>query len=208
MTAGDFEKQLEKIYISAQQFLEDSFRLGLQVLNSGFDPKFIVGVWRGGAPPGIAVQEILDFHDVKTDHIAIRTSSYIGMEQQKVVRVHGLEYIIDNINAEDHLLIVDDVFDSGRSLAAIFDKLREKCRRNMPDLIKIATVYYKPTRNTTDLVPDFYVHETDAWLVFPHELLGLTAEEIRTGKGVDFDLLGKPAKAAEAVSGVRTRKSG
>ena len=208
MTAGDSEKWSEKIYINAQQFLEDSFRLGLQVLNSGFDPKFIVGVWRGGAPTGIAVQEILDFHDVKTDHIAIRTSSYIGMEQQKIVRVHGLEYIIDNINAEDHLLIVDDVFDSGRSLAAIIDKLRERCRRNMPDLVKIATVYYKPARNTTDLVPDFYVHETDAWLVFPHELLGLTAEEIRTGKGVDFDLLSKPAKAAEAAGGAPTGKSG
>lgn len=191
MTTIESEEWSEKVFITAQEFLEDSFRLGLQILESGFDPKFIVGVWRGGAPAGIAVQEILDFHDVQTDHIAIRTSSYVGMAKQKVVRVHGLEYIVDNIDAEDHLLIVDDVFDSGHSLAAIIKTLKEKCRRNMPEVVKIATVYYKPKRNLTHLVPDFYVHETDAWLVFPHELHGLTQEELQKGKGLDFAALRK-----------------
>lgn len=186
MTTIESEEWSEKVFITAQEFLEDSFRLGLQILESGFDPKFIVGVWRGGAPAGIAVQEILDFHDVQSDHIAIRTSSYVGMAKQKVVRVHGLEYIVDNINAEDHLLIVDDVFDSGHSLAAIIKTMKEKCRRNMPEIVKIATVYYKPKRNLTHLVPDFYIHETDAWLVFPHELHGLSDEELHKGKGLDF----------------------
>lgn len=194
MTTIKSEEWSEKVFITAQEFLEDSFRLGLQILESGFDPKFIVGVWRGGAPAGIAVQEILDFHDVQTDHIAIRTSSYVGMAKQKVVRVHGLEYIVDNINAEDHLLIVDDVFDSGHSLAAIIKTMKEKCRRNMPEIVKIATVYYKPKRNLTHLVPDFYIHETDAWLVFPHELHGLSEEELHKGKGLDFDELKKNLK--------------
>lgn len=196
MTTIKSEEWSEKVFITAQEFLEDSFRLGLQILESGFDPKFIVGVWRGGAPAGIAVQEILDFHDVQTDHIAIRTSSYVGMAKQKVVRVHGLEYIVDNINAEDHLLIVDDVFDSGHSLAAIIKTMKEKCRRNMPEIVKIATVYYKPKRNLTHLVPDFYVHETDAWLVFPHELHGLSQEELHKGKGLDFGELKKNLKGS------------
>ena len=64
----------EKTYISADQLLDDSYRLGLQILESGFRPNFIVGVWRGGAPIGIAVQELLDYCGVETDHIAIRTS--------------------------------------------------------------------------------------------------------------------------------------
>lgn len=196
MATIESEEWSEKVFITAQEFLEDSFRLGLQILESGFDPKFIVGVWRGGAPAGIAVQEILDFHDVQSDHIAIRTSSYVGMAKQKVVRVHGLEYIVDNINNEDHLLIVDDVFDSGHSLAAIIKTLKEKCRRNMPEVVKIATVYYKPKRNLTHLVPDFYVHETDAWLVFPHELHGLTEEELHKGKGLDFAELRKNLKGS------------
>ena len=50
----------EKIYITAQQLLNDSFELGIRIFKSGFRPSFIVGVWRGGTPVGIAVQEILD----------------------------------------------------------------------------------------------------------------------------------------------------
>jgi len=191
----------EKTYVSAQSFLEDSFRLGLKVMDSGFKPRFIVGVWRGGAPTGIAVQEILDYHGIESDHIAIRTSSYVGMKQQKIVRVHGLEYVIANINYDDDLLLIDDVFDSGRSVEAIIDKLKKSCRRNMPEVVKIATVYYKPKRNVTDLRPDYYIHETDAWLVFPHELLGLSVEEIREFKGLDFDELRKPPKPLAVASG-------
>lgn len=177
---------VSKKHVTAQELLDDSFALGVKILQSGFRPKFIVGVWRGGTPTGIAVQEILDYYGVDTDHIAIRTSSYIGMQQQKEVKVHGLEYIVNNINAEDSLLIVDDVFDSGRSIAATIDHLKAKCRRNTPDVIKIATVYFKPARNVTNLKPDFYCHETDDWLVFPHELSDMSKDEIREHKGLDL----------------------
>jgi len=173
----------DKVYISANDLLLDSFRLAQQIYDSGFRPDFIIGVWRGGAPVGIAIQEYLEYVGIHTDHIAIRTSSYYGINKQdKTVRVHGLDYIIDNINAEDDVLLVDDVFDSGRSIRAIFDKLRSKTRRNMPQNMKVATPWYKPTKNVTDITPDFYVHETDAWLVFPHELVGLTATEIAENK--------------------------
>jgi hypothetical protein len=55
----------------------------------------------------------------------------------------------------------------------------------MPDHVRIATVFYKPARNRTQLQPDFCVRTTDAWLVFPHELKGLTREEILAHKPVD-----------------------
>ena len=85
----------DKRYLTAQELLTDSFELGLRIFKSGFRPSFIVGVWRGGTPVGIAVQEILDHLGVKTDHIAIRTSSYYGIKKRdKTVRVHGLEYVI------------------------------------------------------------------------------------------------------------------
>jgi len=70
---------MDKHYISASQLLQDSFELGWQVYQSGFRPNYIVGVWRGGAPVGIAVQELLDTLHVECDHIAIRTSSYTGI---------------------------------------------------------------------------------------------------------------------------------
>jgi hypoxanthine phosphoribosyltransferase len=174
---------MEKKFINAQELLEDSFQLASDIFDSGFRPHFIVGIWRGGTPVGIAVQEYLEYKGVKTDHIAIRTSSYLGIDQQsKEIRVHGLHYIIENVNADDSLLIVDDVFDSGRSIKAVLESLSEKTRKNMPDTVKIACPWYKPKRNATDIVPDYYIHETDEWLVFPHELNGLSDEEIRAGK--------------------------
>ena len=100
---------MKKTFISPQQLMDDSLRLGLKIYQSGYRPSYIIGVWRGGAPVGIAVQELLDFLGVESDHIAIRTSSYnrIG-ERDKRVRVHGLNYIVKRVEAEDNLLIVDD----------------------------------------------------------------------------------------------------
>ena len=174
----------DKVYISANDLLVDSFRLAQKIYDSDFRPDFIIGVWRGGAPVGIAIQEYLEYVGIHTDHIAIRTSSYYGINQQdKTVRVHGLDYIIDNVNAEHQVLLVDDVFDSGRSIRAILDKLRARTRRNMPETMRVATPWYKPAKNVTDIIPDYYMHETDAWLVFPHELVGLTPDEILANKG-------------------------
>lgn len=173
----------EKLYINAQDLLIDSFRLGLQIYQSSFRPDFIVGVWRGGTPVGIAVQEILDLNGVKTDHIAIRTSSYTGIAQRsREVRVEGLSYLVENINRQDSLLIVDDVFDTGLSIKAIIDNLKKKARRNTPENIRIATPWYKPKNNQTGAVPDYYIHETDRWLIFPHELDGLSREEMLENK--------------------------
>ena len=182
---------MDKHFISAESLLRDSFVLARQIFDSGFRPDFIVGVWRGGAPVGIAVQEFLEFQGIPSDHIAIRTSSYTGINQQdKKVRVHGLQYVIDHADSEHRLLIVDDVFDSGRSIRAILEELSIKCRRNLPETIRIACPWYKPTKNVTSLTPDYYVHETDQWLVFPHELNGLTLEEIQAGKPEMADLIG------------------
>lgn len=176
-------ERVEKFYIRSQELLEDSFRLAAAIYASGFRPHFIVGIWRGGSPVGIAVQEYFEFRGVETDHIAIRTSSYTGIgEQSKTIRVHGLHYIIENVNAEDSLLIVDDVFDSGRSIRAVLDELAEKTRRNMPSDLKVACPWYKPGNNKTSIIPDYFIHETDKWLVFPHELAGLSIDEIRAGK--------------------------
>lgn len=173
----------DKIYISANDLLADSFRLGWQVIDSGFAPTHLVGIWRGGAPVGIAVQELLEYQGLHCDHIAIRTSSYTGIDTQgPEVRVFALGHLIDTLNPEDRLLVIDDVFDSGRSIDAFLRELRLRCRHNTPREVRIATVYWKPARNRTALKPDFFVHQSDAWLVFPHEINGLRMDEIRRNK--------------------------
>lgn len=172
-----------KIYLDANELLDLSFALANQIVESGFVPTHIVGIWRGGAPIGIAVQELLEYRGFECDHIAIRTSSYIGIGQQaRLVKVYALGYLIDTLNAEDALLIVDDVFDTGKSVEAFINELTKRCRRNTPETIKIATVFYKPSKNQTQLSPDFFMRETEDWLIFPHELDGLTEEEIAQNK--------------------------
>ena len=52
----------------------------------------------------------------------------------------------------------------------------------MPANVRIACPYYKPQNNKTAFTPDYYLYETSAWLVFPHELTGLSKEEIIAGK--------------------------
>ena len=169
---------MDKLFIHADELLRDSFKLAWQVYESGYRPNYIIGVWRGGAPIGIAVQEFLDVLGVPSDHIAIRTSHYTGIgERDNTVQVYGLNYIIKQVESEDSLLIVDDVHDTGISIQRIILDLQTACKKNTPE-IKVATPYFKPKKNKTDRKPDFYIYETEKWLVFPHELEGLSMDEI------------------------------
>lgn len=179
---------IEKVFIDEETLLNDSYRLAVKIYKSGFKPNFIVGVWRGGSTVGIYVQECLQYLGLETDHIAIRTS-YRGMddylrrlETPQQIMVHGLQYLFENINREDSLLIVDDVYSTGLNVQAVIDRLALKTKRNMPHDVRIAVPFYKPSKNKTQRVPDFYLHETDKWLVLPYELTGLSQQEIKTHK--------------------------
>ena len=173
---------MEKLFIKANELLEDSFNLAWKIYESGYKPNYIVGVWRGGAPVGIAVQEFLNVLGLKSDHIAIRTSYYSGIDERKdKVQVYGLNYVINKVKSGDKLLVVDDVHDTGNSINQIILDLREACKENTPE-IKVATPYFKPNKNQTNRHPDFFIHETDQWLIFPHELEGLSFEDIKENK--------------------------
>ena len=173
---------MKKHFIQADQLLRDSYNLAWKIFESGFKPDYIIGVWRGGAPVGIAVQEFLDFLGIPSDHIAIRTSYYSGINSRKDnVQVYGLIYVIRKLQSEDSLLIVDDVYDTGMSISKVISDLEFACKKNTPE-IRVATPYFKPTKNKTDRTPDYFIHETDQWLVFPHELQGLSMDEIKENK--------------------------
>ncbi len=173
-----------KLFVREEDMLLDAFRLGVKVFESGFRPTFIVGIWRGGTPVGIAVQECLQYLGVETDHISIRTS-YRGatryaemLEHADEMRVHGTRYLLENLNADDGLLIVDDVYNSGLNVNRVIERLAYRTKRNMPRDVRVAVPWYKPAYSRTRRVPDYYLHETDRWLVLPWELNGLSEEEI------------------------------
>jgi hypoxanthine phosphoribosyltransferase len=182
---------MDKLFIKSEDLLKDSFELAWNVYESGFAPNYIIGVWRGGAPIGIAVQEFLSVLGVKSDHVAIRTSYYSGIDSRKEnVQVYGLNYVIRKLESEDRLLIVDDVHDTGNSVSQIIADLKAACKKNTPQ-IKVATPYFKPNKNQSGQKPDYYLHETDQWLVFPHELDGLSVEEIIENKPELANLIDK-----------------
>jgi len=185
-------KYSEKIFLDEDTLIEESFQLATQIMASDFKPTFIVGLWRGGSSVGIYVQECLQTLGVKTDHISIRTSyggfdSYHDQDSvNQPIHVHGLTYLVKQLNADDKLLIVDDMYRSGKNADAVINELKVRLKRNMPSDVRIATVWKKASL-PENIGPDYFVNQTDDWVVFPYELQGLSLEEIKTHKSFAFN---------------------
>lgn len=171
-------------YLSADQLLVDSYELAMKIVESGYQPDLLVALWRGGTPIGIAMQEVFEYLGMPCQHFAIRSSSYEGLDQQGAIRLWGMELLQPFVETSSHVLLVDDVFDSGRTMQAVINHLHAMTGGPYTPYIKLATPWFKPTSNVTPLIPDFYLHETSDWLVFPHELRDLSDEQMLAKPGV------------------------
>lgn len=182
-----------KIYVSANDYVRDCFRLARMVLDSGWMPDDLIALWRGGAPVGVSVHEFLYYHGMRPHHRVLKCQSYTGIRsrQQEVVFENAGE-IIGSIVPGSKVLVIDDIFDTGNTARALFDRLAPYHAD-----VRLATVYWKPGGNQTSLKPDFHVRETDDWIVFPHELDGLTADEVRAKDPVIYELL-RPSLKGQA----------
>jgi hypoxanthine phosphoribosyltransferase len=171
-------------YISADQLLADSFALAIKVAESGFRPDLLIALWRGGTPVGAAMQEVFEFLEMPCEHFAVRSTSYRNPgEQQQQIQLWGMEQLETSLPATRNVLLVDDVFDSGRTLQHVIHALAARPAAQQRT-VRIATPWFKPGNNVTTLLPDYYLHETGDWLVFPHELYGLTPGQILQKPGV------------------------
>jgi uncharacterized protein len=180
-----------KRFISAQELLGDGFALARRILDSGWTPTCLVGVWRGGAPVAVTVQEALAYHGVELRHAVVGAASYTGIELRGAdVRVWGMDTLTETLTPDDRLLVVDDVFDTGRTIEAVLNALWKVEGSKRPGLVRTAMPWYKPARNQTRFSPDYWLHETSDWLVFPHELRGLSREDIEANKPVDAAFFG------------------
>lgn len=173
-----------KRYITPNELTEMSFKLGAKVYHEGFVPDYLIALWRGGAQIGCHVHELFKFKGISIDHIAVRTSSYVGTDNSGGVTVHALRYVTKNLKPGAKILIVDDVFESGKSVTAVLEKITKESGISFSNLdIRIATLFYKPKSNRGYIQPTYYLTTTDSWLVFPHEVEGMDLEEIRRSKG-------------------------
>jgi uncharacterized protein len=175
----------EKLFISPNELYRDAFILAKEIFDSGYKPNYLLALWRGGAPVGCVVQEYLSRMKVKTDHISPRTSFYeedrIEVRKKEVV-VHGLGYVVNRANAEDSVLIIDDVWETGQSQQAVRKILEERMRKNFPKEVRTAVIHYKPENDTTGSSPDYFRHKTSDWIVYPHEVVDLLIEDLVEGK--------------------------
>lgn len=115
----------------------------------------VVGISRGGLPLGVALS-----HRIGLPFTPVEVKSYKEDRTQGSVQLDTPTEVLERCRG--HVLLVDDLADSGKTS----DFLMKRLRRITSPEITIATLYYK----TTSIVrPDFFVEETDRWIVFPWE---------------------------------------
>ncbi|MFH0947143.1 MAG: phosphoribosyltransferase family protein [Planctomycetota bacterium] len=168
------------LHVSPDEFLLDTFRLGRKVYESGFRPRHVISIWRGGTPVGLGVDEFFRTRGIFLNHSTIATESYTGIRERSEVLVKGLEHLIDVVCREDGLLIVDDVLETGNTIGRILGLLRERTRANMPEEIRVATIHRKPERAECKLgVPVICLRDLpgDLWIDYPHELSDLVSPD-------------------------------
>jgi len=165
----------EKRYIGAAEYMHDAWRLAAAIRGSGWRPDFLVGLWRGGAPVAVAMHEFLKATGWSVQHVPLKCASYTGIGENsgEVEFTHG-DIVFGMFRKGDRVLVVDDVFDTGNTAAAVKGRM-DAIGADM----RLACVYWKPGNNATSLRPDYFVKDVGAeWIVFPHEIEGLSADEI------------------------------
>ena len=165
----------DKHYLSADEYLRDVWRLAAAVKKSGWKPDIMIALWRGGAPVGVAMHEYFKVTGWSLQHIPLKCASYAGIgENPGVVEFTHGDIVFGMLRKGDKVLVVDDVFDTGKTAAAV------KSRIDAAGVeMRMACVYWKPNKNITNLKPDYFVKDVGLdWIVFPHEIEGLNKEEI------------------------------
>lgn len=117
----------------------------------------LVGISRGGLVLCRILSDLLDIQDLRilkceyyTDVGETSKRPLISQEPQGQFR-------------GKNVLVVDDVSDSGKSLVAITDYLKQK----KSNKLRIVTLYMKPKSSQ---IPDYFARKTEAWIIFPWEL--------------------------------------
>jgi uncharacterized protein len=129
--------------------------LAQTVADAGFVPDVVVAVARGGLPLGGALAYALGTKAVGT----LNVEFYTGVDQRLSDPVL-LPPLLDTQALQGRrALVVDDVADTGETLALVGRLLAERCAE-----VRTAVLYAKPR---SVVVPDFAWRATDRWITFP-----------------------------------------
>ncbi|TFD13255.1 phosphoribosyltransferase [Cryobacterium sp. TMT1-21] len=136
-------------------FADASRQLAMDVLASGFQPDVVIAIARGGLLLAGAMSYALGTKNCGS----INVQFYTGVDERLPVPVLSGPMLDAPSLTGLRVLLVDDVSDSGNTLAMVVALLREAACE-----VRTATLFTKPR---TVLVPDFTWCETDRWIVFP-----------------------------------------
>jgi len=151
--------------------LRDSFDLAKRIYDSGYRPDLMLALWRGGAPVGMAVHEFFRYKGLEMRHAVLKAESYTGIEERTDPQVEGIDDFLYMLKKDMKVLVVDDISDTGATLKKICELIVSRTRN-----VKIATLYMK---ENGALEPDYFLKKVSGWVVFPHEIAGLSPDEIR-----------------------------
>ncbi len=130
----------------------------VQQLPSSFDVLLIIT--RGGLVPGGLVSEALNLRNVLVAAVQFYTGIGETLDQPIF-----FQFPADPILYGKRILVIDDIWDSGRTAVAVKHRIRDA-----GGIPTVAVLQYKPRRSRyPDERPDVYAEETDDWIVYPWE---------------------------------------
>lgn len=144
------------------------------IVDDNYRPDLIVGIARGGWIVARILSDLLDIKEVANIRVEFYEDLLLTRERPSITQEVSLDV------RGKRILLCDDVADTGKSLKIASDYLKNKGVSE----IKISTLHLKPT---SIVCPDYYVSETDAWIIYPWEVFETIKSIIRKlekeGKG-------------------------
>ncbi|MDR6866197.1 hypoxanthine phosphoribosyltransferase [Microbacterium resistens] len=139
--------------------------LARRILSSGFETEVVVAIARGGLLPAGAIAYGLGAKNCGAINVEFYTGIGTVLDAPEVLPPElDMEYL-----GGRRVLLVDDVADSGRTLALAVELLKAKGAD-----VRSVTIYAKPT---TVIQPDYTWKDTDLWIDFPWSSKGTVREE-------------------------------
>jgi hypoxanthine phosphoribosyltransferase len=145
--------------LSWDDFGTASRELAHDVLTSGFDADIVVAIARGGLLLAGSISYALGTKNCGS----INVEFYTGVDERLPEPVLLPPLLDAPALLGQKVLLVDDVSDSGRTLALVVGLLEEHGAT-----VRTVTLYSKPR---TVLEPDYVWRHTDKWITFPWSAL-------------------------------------
>ena len=142
-----------------------SMELADKVAAAGYEADRLVVLPRGGLGPANIVSRRLDITSDRILSAAITSFTSSALERADEFEFAVGQFPTDKEVKGLRLLVVDDVCDTGYTLAETVRRLQELG----PVELRVAVLHYKPERSKTGYVPDYYVAETNEWIIYPWE---------------------------------------